>query len=301
MSGDEQRSLAALLLEPHGAPITAADLSHVRERVVRSLEPVTSKLHPGTVLTLDRHTLSTALLRPGLCSQPPEPFAPSASRCKRSIGLSAVSMCSRQLILSNRRRSRHKEHALARPVAPAEAVSRVLKSGEEDLVSAQFKPPWWAEWYTSLGRGARAVVQAEATTFATVLWKSIDWETLEGPPRFDLRTYWSCPPGRKLTLYGKADLSYRQAGHHVLLVLLGGMPQTSWRFELGFPALVASLRRGLGAAPGRVIGFWPASGQVRSVRVDAEMLETTAEAAVEASAVWVHGRVEARDRVGRLS
>ena len=46
---------------------------------------------------------------------------------------------------------------------------------------------------------------------------------------------------------------------------------------LGFPALVATLARGEKSVPARVVGLWPASGQVRILPVDIEALASHAD------------------------
>jgi hypothetical protein len=81
-----------------------------------------------------------------------------------------------------------------------------------------------------------------------------------------------------------------------LLVVGAGVPPLDWRRSLGFPALVSALARGERSVPGRVVGWWPASGQVRILPVDSGALADTATAVVCAVATWVDARIEMRGR-----
>jgi hypothetical protein len=82
----------------------------------------------------------------------------------------------------------------------------------------------------------------------------------------------------------------------VLLAVGSGVPQPQWRATLGFPALVSALARGERSVPSRVVGLWPASGQVRLLPVDLGTLTETAAAVVCAVSTWVDARIEAHAR-----
>jgi hypothetical protein len=86
----------------------------------------------------------------------------------------------------------------------------------------------------------------------------------------------------------------RAQGRPVLLVVGSGVPPADWRSALGFPALVPALARGEKAVPARVVGLWPASGQVRILPVDDGVLLDTATAVIRAVSTWVDARREIR-------
>jgi hypothetical protein len=62
-----------------------------------------------------------------------------------------------------------------------------------------------------------------------------------------------------------------------LLSISGGIPSEDWRSELGFLALVASLRSPSRPVPARVAGLWPDAGAQRMVEVDGAILRAAAD------------------------
>ena len=78
-----------------------------------------------------------------------------------------------------------------------------------------------------------------------------------------------------------------------LLVVGSGSCAGDWRIGLGFPALVSALGKAAPAAPCRVVGTWPQSGQVRVLAVDADALRAAAVAVVSAAGTYVDARLEA--------
>jgi hypothetical protein len=178
-------------------------------------------------------------------------------------------------------------------------VADVLAGGLEDL-SGQAAPgvraPWWAQWYATLPAGGRAVVVAEAVTWATQLLTALDWAGIPRLPVIGGRDdWWQGAGGSALALKGRADVRVLvQRRLALALVVVGaGRCQPDWRLELGYPGLVAALVRETTSAPCRVVGVWPQSGQIRVLPVDLSMLRATATAVVAAVATWVDGRIEA--------
>jgi hypothetical protein len=177
------------------------------------------------------------------------------------------------------------------------AVAEVLAAGAEDATEGgdpTVRPPWWAGWYGGLAAGGRAMVEAEAVTWATQLWTALEWERLEQAMVGGGDDWWDCPGTHALTLRGRADVRLRAEGRPVLLVVGSGLSPSDWRGALGFPALVASVARGQKSVPARVVGLWPASGQVRILPVDIDSLAETATTVTAAVATWVDARLEAR-------
>jgi hypothetical protein len=138
------------------------------------------------------------------------------------------------------------------------------------------------------------MVEAEAVTWATQLWTALEWERLVQPVVGGGDDWWDCPGTRALTLRGRADVRVRAVGRPVLLVVGSGVPPSDWRSALGFPALVPALGRGEKSVPARVVGLWPASGQVRILPVDNGALVDAAAAVIRAVSTWVDARLEMR-------
>jgi hypothetical protein len=67
-----------------------------------------------------------------------------------------------------------------------------------------------------------------------------------------------------------------------LLSVSGGIPSDDWRTELGFLALVASLRSPSRPVPARVAGLWPDAGAQRMIDIDAEILRAAADRVIRA-------------------
>lgn len=264
-------ALTDALLAPVGPTLAGPDLDRLRRRVAGALAPddVGGR---GDRFELDAYRLDTALHDPSRCGAP-EPFTPSAVRCRRSIGLDAVRLCLRD----------------DRP-PPAAAVAEVL----EAAVRAVELPdagggtiPWWATWYAASAPGTRAVVQAEAVTWATALWTALDWERFVRVDVGGTRLRWVVPgTAGGVVLRARAEVRTWVADAPVLLLSCSGEPSGDWRPSLGFPALVAALAHDQRAVPRRVVGWWPAAGQVRIAEVDLGLLEVSAEAVGSALAVW---------------
>jgi hypothetical protein len=176
-------------------------------------------------------------------------------------------------------------------------VSDVLAAAVDDAAAGSdtgARPPWWAAWYAELATGGRAVVRAEAVTWATHLWTALDWGRFERPPVVGGGDdWWDCPGSRQLTLKGRAEVRVLVDGRPAFVVVGNGSCPSDWRVELGLPALVGALARGGASAPCRVVGTWPASGQVRLLDVDADVLADVATSVVSAVGTWVDGRLEA--------
>lgn len=195
------------------------------------------------------------------------PFVPSPAKCRRAVGLAALARCVRN-----------------RPPTPAAAVGSVLDDAMVDGGDAG-PEPWWAGWYRELAPAARAVVRAEAVTWATELWTAVDWAVLGRPPVVGGRdTWWHCPDARQVVLRARSDVRVQAGVRPVLLVVGTGEAGTDWRILLAFPALVAGLAGGERALPARVVGLWPATGQIRILPVEPDALGACAAAVVAAVA-----------------
>jgi len=279
---------AAAVTDELVAPMPEVDLAAVRavhESLLAALAPLAAEIPPSTRLLLDGYRLAAARRFPERLGAPDRPFMPTPSACRRAVGVAAVDRLVR-----------------GRAVGPAPAVADVLATGVEDAESVRRgespRAPWWASWYASLGVGGQAAVAAEAVTWATQLWTALAWERMPGPVVVGGNDFWWDVPGsRLLTLRGRADVRVRVGASAALVVTGARAPDAAQRAEVLFPALVASLAAGGRAVPGRVLGMWPASGQVRVVPVDISALERCAEAVVCAVGTWVDALLERAEPV----
>ena len=235
-----------------------------------------AELPSGVRLTLDSYHLKMALQHPETCGRDDDTFLISPRVCRRAVGLAAVQRCIR-----------------GHSPAPAAAVDTVLGEATDGFGpdGDPGRPPWWAQWYGSLPVGGRAVVAAEAVMWATQLWTAFDWSRFAHLPVIGGRDdWWDCPDAKELTLKGRVEVrAFTGDRRPVMALVQGGAPGVGWLPMMGFPALVAALIRGAGALPSRVVGLWPASGQVRILPVDEAVIGETAEAVTSAVEVWVEG------------
>jgi hypothetical protein len=277
--------LTDALLAPPGEDVVPTELARLRADLARELQALGADLPAGDRLQVDVFKVLVAQRHPDRCMAADDTFVPSPRLCRRAIGVAAVNRCVRGL-----------------SPGPALAVADVLTDGLEDVSmatgSAAVKPPWWAEWYAGLPGGGRAVVRAEAVAWATQLFTALDWRRIPRLPVIGGRDdWWQCPDEPQLVLKGRADVRSFDRRRPAFLVVGTGRCRADWRTELGYPALVAALVRDAHAAPSRVVGVWPQSGQVRVLPVDLATLRATATALVAAVATWVDGRIEARRTV----
>lgn len=280
-------SLTDELLGPVPA-VDGTELLALRQRLLAAMAPLSAELPPGNRLVLDAFRFRRVLRRPETLAAGDEPFRHSPSACRRAVGLTAVERCVRR-----------------RAAGPSQAVAQVLAEGAEDAASGAAdgaadgqpgRPPWWASWYAGLPAGARAVVAAEATTWATQLWTSLEWRRLPAPVVVGGHDDWWDLPGRRISLKGRADLRLRLDGRSLLVVVGGGAPDGASRSELMFAALVCALVGAARSAPGRVVGLWPAAGQVRMLPVEAHVLEAAADEAVSVAATWIDALLDRHQR-----
>jgi hypothetical protein len=278
--------LADALVASPGPGIPPAELAALRDALGRDLQAVAADLPPGERLQLDAFSMRVARRHPERCMDDADDFAPSPRACRRAVGVAAVGRCVR-----------------GGAPGPAVAVAEVLEAGVDDARHApgsDVRPPWWSEWYAGLPAGARAVVRAEAVAWSTRLFTAVDWGRLPRPAVIGGRDdWWQCPGDRPVVLKGRADLRVPSGRRVALLVMAAGRCPPDWRVELGYPGLVAALVRDAQAAPSRVVGLWPDSGQVRVLPIDVHALRATSTAVVSAAATWVDGRIEAAHGAAR--
>ena len=275
--GRAARLAAVLEAAPEGE-IAAPDLAAVVDDLGRALQGLAGELPAEERLVVDAFMVRTARRQPERLASTGDGFVTSPRTCRRAIGVVAAARCARGL-------------APGPQVAVAEVLAAAL---ETDGAGALAPSPWWAPWYRTLTPGARAVVAAEAITWATQMLTVLDWRALDGAAAIGGRDdWWQCPGPRRVALRGRAEARLLVGRRPVLLVMGAGSCGEDWRPELAFPALVSALGRAAPAAPCRVVGVWPQSGQVRVMAVDAGVLRSAADIVVAAAATWVDTRLDA--------
>ncbi len=253
------------------------------------LAALAAELPPGPGLSVDAWSLLSALRQPERCSAAADDsFVPSPRVCRRAVGTVAVNRCVRGWSRS-----------------PASAVAEVLAAGADDATRQQASdpngPPWWAAWYSQLPPGGRAAVAADAVTWASQLFSAFEWERFDRPPVIGGRDDWWRTSGGRLALRGRVEVRAQLEGTSAFAVMAHGWSDTYWRTRLGFPALVCLLARGERAVPSRVVGIWPASGQIRVLPVDVPALRQVADSVLAAVATLVDARLESASGTTRPS
>jgi hypothetical protein len=264
-------ALTDLLLAPSRCSLSSSALCAIRARLIDDIRCVSATSDPKEAIRIVARDLVVSGADPAITLRGETNFVASPVTCRRAIGLAAVARCVR-----------------GHSSSPHAAVTDVLESSLEDLATARDhegapRPPWWAEWCAGLSASGRAVVQAEAVTWATQLWTSVEWRRLPRLPVVGGRDdWWECPGPVPVVLQGRAEIRVWNPERQVLLVVGPGSPAKNWQTRLAFPALVTCLARGERSAPARVVGFWPSSGHVRSCEVGESIVAEAAEAAVAA-------------------
>ncbi len=258
-------TLTDVLLSPPGPPVDERELTRARESLVTGLTRASVGNSRGSALRIDAYRLQVALKGQRRAFAPDTSFSPSPASCRRAIGIAAVARCVRN-----------------RAPAPSQAVADVL----EDAMDAQTGGggrSWWAEWFRGSPAGTRAVVQSEAVVWATQLYGALEWVRIGPEARFGCDRRWPCPGSPQVTLHSKVDVQAWAQDRPVLLVMATGVAGSHWSPALALTALAAGLVGGTDCVPARVVGIWPASGQIRILPIEHGTLETASRSVTEAA------------------
>jgi hypothetical protein len=233
-----------------GSPLTAALLRPIRvdhcpvssTEIGRLSQELTSLVaqRPGAgPFRLTDYVVRSALWPSASRPHPQAPFAWSAGTARRAVGLSAL----RALVTGS-------------SPSPVEGVRLALHEMISGADHGRSPTSSLDQWVAGLSAAGRAAVQAEAVTWATRLWTSLDWPAFATTPvigRAEVRSTGSDGRGNPVSVH---------------LVVLGGPRRATVRSELSVVALVEALRTGDPLPPGRIVGWWPDSGRFVAVDVD---------------------------------
>ncbi len=261
MTGSTPRAAAPVPAD-RGGPVGVDARNRLRERLVDGIGTAVADLPAGAPVDIGLPLVRRAATDPGALGRPRGAFVWKPAFVRRSLGLAAVRACAR-----------------GRFRGPADAVGPVADGAVDEWRRTGWRTFHWEPWFAGLGPGARGVVLAEATTWATPLWTSADWAVLGdrahigGPD-----DVWTCPGPRTVRLKGRCEARVDPAR----VSLACGSPGRAWAEELGYLALVAALACPDEPVPSRVVGLWPGSGDRRTVEVGEALLTAAADLVVDA-------------------
>jgi hypothetical protein len=287
--------LSRALLSP---PISSVDepcRTHLRHRLSAAIAPLVEQLPPGDQVVVDLSLLRTARTHPEWMTREEVAFIWKPVFVRRSLGLAVVDAC-----VSGRFRS------------PAEAVGPVASEAVSEWERTGWRTFHWEPWLAGLDTGARALVLAEAVSWATGLWLSFDWTLFDRPPRLGgADDQWICPAARTVRLKGRSELRVPLATSPVptgstvagqattpvaLASVSSGRPSDDWATQLAFLALVASLRSPSRPVPARVAGLWPDAGIRLLADIDGPSLVAAADQVVATVSAVVDSRLAVKGR-----
>jgi len=270
------QALTEVLVAPPSVDLGEAP-DHLYRQLAQSLTAAGSQLPAGTAVRVDGYFFRTALTAPERLSSP-DPFGWSPRTARRLLGLAAVRAC-----VSGSERT------------PADAVEHVVSAAVEDASRGSQRTGSLAGWLLSLAGGGRAVVRAEAVTWATQLLAALEWRRLDGAPIVGSDQWWDGPAGCRVALRGRSEVrtptlrddrspggSRNRPTPPALFAMLGGRPSPVAALELGLAALASFMARPTEPPPARVVGWWPQCGRAMVLPVDGPTLRHTTDAVISA-------------------
>ncbi len=262
------------------APSTSVDdeaRARLRDDLSARIASLVEPLAPGEQIVVTLPTLREVQRHPDSLIQPHQPFEWKPAFVRRSLGLEVVNAC-----------------AIRRFRTPIDAVRPVADEAVAEWERTGWRRFHWEPWLAGLAPGARAMVLAEAVSWATSLWSSLDWNGFSRSPHIG-RTddQWTCPAGRIVRLKGRCEVRVPLARESTatggrdwvasptaLVSLSSGCPGATWAEELAYLAMVAGLRSPARPVPARVVGLWPDAGAYRVAEIGDELLASAADRTV---------------------
>ena len=295
------RTLTSELLAPAHTCIDGRARQDVRDRLLSPVPPLVEDLPAGEQVAITLPVLRQARQGLDITLGSDQPFAWKPTFVRRSLGLAAIESCLQH-----------------RHGTPAEAVGVVADEAVATWARTGWRTFHWEPWFGGLPAGGRSVVLAEAATWATALWSTLDWNQFASVPLTGgPDDQWICTAARTVRLKGRSELRVgitapeccRNGGHRTsgsgdgagsgdggtcsptaLVSVSGGVPAEDWRADLGFLALVASLRSPSRPVPARVAGLWPDVGAQRMLDINGEVLRVAADKVIATVAQWAARR-----------
>ncbi len=274
-----------------GVPVGDDARVRIRDALVARVDAAVDGLAPGGLVEVTLPVLRMARSRPGTVGLPEATFAWKPVFARRSLGLAAVRAC-----------------ADGRFRGPAEAVGPLAEEAVDEWRRTGWRTFHWEPWFAGLGAGARAVVLAEATTWATPLWASAEWTALGSRAVIGgADDSWTCPGPRTVRLKARCEArvyplpveparggAERPVAGPALVSVSAGTPDEGWAHDLAYLALVAALREPDRPVAARVVGLWPESGLRRTVGIDEPALAAAADRVVAVVELLAHAPSAAR-------
>jgi len=242
-------------------------------RLEAGIADAVAGLTSGGAIEVGLAMLRWARYQPERLGLPDEPFTWKPAFVRRSLGLELVRVCAERTF-----------------PGPAAAVESVADRAVDEWRRTGCRTFHWEPWLAGLGTGARAVVLADAVTWATPVWATFDWPSLAGSAvlggPYDR---WSGP--ESVVLRGRSEARIGlPTGRPTLLSVASGGPGDGWRSEMAFMALVAVLAAPGRPAPARVVGLWPDAGYRLAVEIDEAALFDAVDCVIDAVAVTAEVR-----------
>ncbi len=279
---DRTRALVA----PPSTSVDGDARTNLGRQLVARMGPLVAPLPSAVPLTISLPLLRQARATPGSLVAPEEPFAWRPAFVRRSLGLAVVAAC-----------------AGGRFRTPLDAVGPVATEAVDRWEQTGWRTFHWEPWMAGLAPGARAMALAEAVSWASSLWSSLDWAELGPRSQFGGEDdQWACPSTHTVRLKARSELRVRldgrgsgpvvagSQGRVALVSVSGGCPSEVWPAELAYLALVASLRSPSRPVPARVTGIWPDTGEARSIELDEQALAAAVDLVVDGVAAVVGAR-----------
>jgi hypothetical protein len=276
-----------------------ADRERIRQRLLRDI-PTLLKGMPGETVEMTLALLRRARRHPEALAEPDDPFAWKPIFVRRSLGLASIDAC-----------------AAGRFPTPSQAVGPIADRAVAEWRRSGWRSFHWEPWLASLAPGAHLAVLAEAATWATTLWSSLDWHQFSQSPMLGHPDdQWTCSAAPAVRLRGRSELRVPlpppgrrtpggAAPQVALVSVASGVPADDWIPELAYLALVAGLRAPARPVPARVVGLWPDAGLYRAVDIDHPALDGAANLVVSVISTLAQAlpdrqnRPDFQDRVGR--